>query len=270
MPNVQHALAFLGENHSEYKQRLQEILKWYRSNGKTPYLPGALFPQDSATDGHLPVDTQVEPTLSELRTKGLGMQRIIRTPVVNLPSSLLPQSNADFYQYGHPERPLSPYVPTPWAIPPSPELEDISETESTNSEDLDSELEDEEELDQHDMVSAKSLEEELWSLLGGDPAISAECRVEVVKQPGKRKRAASQSEPEGAQKKVRSQSQPKPAKPRRRYTVRSKVTKVSKRLDAPKRSKPGPKPKPKPKPSKPPTQSARKKHKSKEIISDSD
>lgn len=268
--NIQHALTLIDEKHREHKQQWQDILKWYRSGGKSPYVPGRLPAKGSEDADCSSSEIVLEPTSAQVHTKSLSMSRTIRPPFVRLPTSLLPRPEVDFYQYGHPERSSSPGLPTPWALHLSPHLEDLSEAESTDSEDLASELEEEDGLDEGDMDLAASREQELWALFGGISGVHTECGVEIVKKGKKRKRAPSQSCP-GSQKK------PKPAprvtsKSRPKYSVRSKVTKVSKALDEPKTAKPLKPPKPKPpKPLKPPaTQSSRKKYKSKETISDSD
>lgn len=261
VPNIQHALALMGEKHLEYKQRWQHVLKWYRACGKSPYNPGALLSSEKSSpeDDYSSNETLLEPRSSQVQTRGLSMHRTVRSPFVRLPASLLPRPEVDFYQYGHPERPSSPGLPTPWALHSSSQ-EDFSEMESTDSEDPASELDEEDGLDESDMDLATSREKELWALFGGDPSMDAESRTEVARTSKKRKRTASQLD---------SVAQKKPKlKPRPKYRVRTKMTKISKASSAAKASKP---PKPPPKPPKPVTiQPPRRTFKSKEIISDSD
>ncbi|KAK7696490.1 hypothetical protein QCA50_001147 [Cerrena zonata] len=264
VPNIQHALSLMGEKHLEHKQRWQHILKWYRSGGKSPHVPGVLPSSEkpSQDEDYSGNETLFEPTSSQVRTKGLSMYRTMRSPFVRLPTSLLPRPEVDFYQYAHPGRPSSPALPTPWALHSSSQ-EDFSEMESTDSEDLASELEEEDGLDESDMDLATSREKEMWALFGGDPTVDAGSRVEILQKGKKRKRTTSQAD-SVAQKKTKT-------KPRPKYRVRTNMTKVSKASSAAKAFKP-PKPKPpKPKPPKPVTvQSSRRAYKSKEIISDSD
>lgn len=261
--NVQHALVLSNDTHAENKERWQSILNWYRARGKSAYVPGTV----TSTTDHASDPKATEPsqsnrpfeTFSEVRTRGLSMFRTIRPPLVRLPASLLPRPEADFYQYGHSKRPSEPALPTPWAHHPSSTCdEELSELDSTDSEELGSELDEEDQLDEGDIDLATAREKDLWALFGADETVEIERSVEVAKKSKKRKRPPSRSEPEAPKKQ---KAKPK-AKPKSGYSVRSTGTKASKVQKHTKPLKPS-----KPIAKQPPN---KKTYKSKEIISDSE
>ncbi|KAI0074879.1 hypothetical protein K474DRAFT_1664874 [Panus rudis PR-1116 ss-1] len=245
--NLAQTLAFMGAEKLDKSKRFKSLLNLYRekqqeqarssdgSNREDREL-NDLDPVDSDNgmaepgdqeniEAHTDHDNSIGASLGEQgpeeaasqTPRSLRMHRILHPPFVRLPTSLDPPPPVDFYNYNHPNRAPSPEIFTPWRAYRSniqPEADELL-PEFTDNEEMLSDLEDEDDVDNADDVVGAEEENKLWVTHGSYPRREIAL---VQTRSRKRRRGADSDHDEG-------QDKEPPLRQRRRtggFTLRSR------------------------------------------------